>query len=104
MILLTDLEKIEDMYPELSFWGIEVNHPAYHGSIFGKEVYINTLQDSLDWLITALHEISHYENDCGDFNNLRLRGTLEAEGWAVRESKVRMKAIFDKKYDFYKVN
>lgn len=104
VILLTDLEKIEDMYPELSFWGIEVNHPAYHGSIFGKEVYINTLQDSLDWLVTALHEISHYENDYGNFNNLRLRGTLEAEGWAVRESKVRMKAILSKKYDFYKVN
>lgn len=69
-----------------------------------EEMSVNTLQDSLDWLITVLHEISHYENDYGNFNNLRLRGTLEAEGWVVRESKVRMKTIFNKKYDIYKVN
>lgn len=69
-----------------------------------EEMSVNTLQDNLDWLVTALHEISHYENDYGNFNNLRLRGTLEAEGWAVRESKVRMKLIFNKKYDFCKVN
>ena len=99
---MTDLERIEDMYPELHFWGIEVNHPAYHGSIFGEDIYINQLQDDLDWLITALHEASHYENDMGNYNNLRTRRVLEAEGWAIKESKAKYKAMFG--YDYFKVN
>ncbi|WP_407895122.1 hypothetical protein [Lacticaseibacillus sp. N501-2] len=41
---MTDLERIEDMYPELRFWGIEVESIHYHGHIQGRDVYINTLQ------------------------------------------------------------
>ena len=83
---MTDLEKIEDMYPQLKFWGIEVNNPHYHGCIVGTDVYINTLQDDIDWLKTALHEASHYENDSGNLTNARLVEVLRAEGYADRQS------------------
>lgn len=95
---MTDLEKIEDMYPELRFWGIEVNDPKYHGSIINNDVYINTLQNDLDWLVTALHEASHYENDVGNFNNRQDKRTMTAEGLAVRESHSKFKAIFGQSY------
>ncbi|WP_203627586.1 hypothetical protein [Lacticaseibacillus mingshuiensis] len=83
---MSDLELIEDMYPNLRFYGIEVDDPAYHGHICGQDVYINTLQDDLDWLITALHEAAHSENDQGDLSDGRSIITLRAEGWAVREA------------------
>ena len=47
---LSDLEKIEAEYPQLRFWGIEVNSPKYHAHIEDNDVYINLLQPDLDWL------------------------------------------------------
>ncbi|VDG20665.1 Hypothetical protein [Lactobacillus plantarum ZJ316] [Lactiplantibacillus mudanjiangensis] len=91
---MTDLEKIEDMYPELKFYYIEVNNPHYHGHIDGDSVYINSLQDDVDWLLTALHETSHYENDRGDYSNQQCLATMHAEHWAVMEANKRYKVIF----------
>lgn len=91
---MEDLERIEDMYPELRFYGVEVENPHYHGHIEGKNVYINTLQDDLDWLITALHEVAHYENDDCDLSNGRSIKTLKAENWAVRESRAHYHEMF----------
>ncbi|KRN96821.1 hypothetical protein IV55_GL000685 [Furfurilactobacillus siliginis] len=83
------------MYPELKFWGVEVNNPSYHGHIEGDDVYINILQDDLDWLKTALHEAAHHENDTGDMSNVHYIATLRAEKWAVMESKQKYKILFD---------
>lgn len=83
---MTDLEKIEDKYPQLRFWGIEVENPHYHGHIEGKDVYINLLQPNIDWLKTALHETTHYNFDYGDLSNTHNRSMLMAEGFARRQS------------------
>jgi len=91
---MTDLERIEDMYPALKFWGIEVNNPHYHGSIVGTDVYINILQDNLDWLKTALHEASHFENDSGNITNTRLITVLRAEGFATRQANKELQILF----------
>lgn len=91
---MNDLERIEDMYPDLRFWGVEVNNPAYHGHIEGKDVYINVLQNDLDWLKTALHEASHYENDTGDLSDVRYMATLRAEKWAMFEAQEKYKTMF----------
>lgn len=91
---MNNLERIEDMYPDLKFWGIEVNDPHYHGHIDGQDVYINVLQDDLDWLITALHEAAHYENDIGDLSDGRNLSTLHAEKWAAMESITNFNKLF----------
>lgn len=83
---MTDLEKIEDKYPQLRFWGIEVENPHYHGHIEGKDVYINLLQPNIDWLKTALHETTHYNFDYGDLSNTHNRSMLMAEGFVRRQS------------------
>ena len=38
---MTDLEKLEDQYPELRFWSIDVPNPHFHGQIDGQDVYVN---------------------------------------------------------------
>lgn len=83
---MTDLEKIEDKYPELRFYGIEVPNKHYHGHIDGNTVYINLLQPDWDWVLTACHEITHAEYDSGNCSNVRLVNNLRAEKWAVKES------------------
>lgn len=92
---LSDLEKIEDMYPNLRFWGIEVNNKHYHGDIDGNDVYINLLQPNLDWLKTALHETVHSEYDSCDLSNGNRIKTLRAEKWAVKESNRRFNELFN---------
>lgn len=84
---MTDLEIIEDQYPELHFWGIEVPNSHFHGAIVGNDVYINLLQPDLDWLRTALHECIHHEYDSNDLSELKSFKALHAEGWAMNESK-----------------
>ena len=54
---MTDLEKIEDKYPWLRFWMIDVPNKHYHGHIVGNDVYLNENQDNIDWLKTALHRL-----------------------------------------------
>ncbi len=54
---MTDLEKLEDQYPELRFWSIDVTNPHFHGLIKGTDVYINANDDNLTQLMTALHEV-----------------------------------------------
>lgn len=93
---MSDLERIEDQHPELTFWGIEVENPRYHGHVEGNDVYINLLQPNLDWLKTALHETVHYEYDYSNLSNQELRKTMIAEGWARRESERRYKELFGK--------
>ena len=44
---MSDLERIEDQHPELTFWGIEVENPKYHGHIEENNVYINLLQPDI---------------------------------------------------------
>lgn len=88
---MTDLEKIEDMYPELGFWGVEVKNPHYHGHIEGNDVYINLLQPDIDWLKTALHETTHYDFDYGDLSNQHRYRTMLAEGFARRQSEIELK-------------
>lgn len=89
----TELEIIEDKHPELSFWGIEVDNPAYHGHIEGRDVYLNKKHDYLDWLKTALHETAHYENDYGNLSKINRRNTLIAEGWATYEATKNLKEL-----------
>ena len=93
---MSDLERIENKYPELNFWGIEVQSPKYHGHIEGNDVYINLLQPDLDWLKTSLHEAVHYNYDCTDLSNQESRQTMVAEGWARKESKRRYEEMFGK--------
>lgn len=95
---LSDLEKIEDKYPNLRFWGIEVNNKHYHGDIDGNDVYINLLQPNLDWLKTALHETVHSDYDICDLSNGNKIKTLHAEKWAVKESERRFNEMFGKNY------
>lgn len=84
---MTDLEKIEDQYPELRFWAISVNNVHYHGHIEGNDVYINIRQPDFDWLRTALHECFHHEFDYGDLTDTNDRKVMDAEKWArVAES------------------
>lgn len=91
---MTDLERIENEYPELTFWGVEVNNPKYHGHVEGDDVYINLLQPNLDWLKTALHETVHYDYDSCNLSNQENRKTMIAEGWARRESERRFRRLF----------
>lgn len=44
---MSKLEQIEDRYPELRFWAIDVPNPHYHGHIIGNDVYINRNQSEL---------------------------------------------------------
>lgn len=93
LMCMTDLEKIEDKYPQLKFYMIDVPNPHYHGHIMGNEVYLNRNQPELDWLKTALHETIHYDFDYGDLSNTRCcHTTLMAEGFARKQSE---KALAD---------
>lgn len=84
---MTELECIEDKYPELTFWGIEVPNKHYHGHIEGNNVYINLLQPDIDWLLTALHESVHHRFDTGDLTATKCNyGALMAEGFARKQS------------------
>lgn len=98
MCELSDLEKIEDKYPELKFWGVEVYNPHYHGHIEGTDVYINLLQPDIDWLKTALHETVHSDYDNSDLSNNLTIKTIRAEHWAVKESARRYQEMFGSKY------
>lgn len=81
---MTDLEKLEDQYPELRFWSIDVPNPHFHGAIVGLDVYINENDDDLTKLKTALHEVFHHEMDCGDLTDIRRMGVIKEEGQAIR--------------------
>ncbi|MEK1378416.1 hypothetical protein HCZ00_00800 [Limosilactobacillus fermentum] len=81
---MTDLEKLEDQYPELRFWSIDVPNPHFHGLIKGTDVYINTNDDNLTQLMTALHEVFHHELDCGDLSDIQRVGVIKEEGQAIR--------------------
>lgn len=95
---MTDLERIEDKYPELTFWGIEVPNPHYHGHVDGKNVYINLLQPDLDWLRTALHETVHYRYDSGNLSKVcGNRQVLMAEGFARRQSERELQEFLSEK-------
>lgn len=83
---MSPLERIEDQYPQLHFYMIDVPSPHYHGHIVGNDVYINENQPELDWLLTALHETVHYRYDDCDLSNRRKLKTMKAEGWAVHKS------------------
>ncbi|MCI1985282.1 MAG: hypothetical protein LKJ69_01710 [Lactobacillus sp.] len=85
---MTDLERIEDMYPQLTFYGVEVKSPHYHGHIQGHEVYINTLQPDIDWLETAIHEALHFEFDSGDCSDTRELKIIKNEGWTRRQARL----------------
>lgn len=91
---MSDLEKIEDMHPELRFYMIDVPNLHYHGHIDGNDVYINENQPELDWLVTALHECVHYEFDYGNLSDGTKFSTKVAERWAMGESKREFKAMF----------
>ncbi len=90
---MTKLEKIEDQYPELAFYGIEIPNKHYHGHIEGKTVYINLLQPDWDWVLTACHEIAHSQNDCYDCSDVKQFRSMKAEKWAVMESKRMYRAL-----------
>lgn len=74
---MTDLEKLEDQYPELRFWSIDVPNPHFHGLIKGADVYINANDDNLTQLMTALHEVFHHELDCGDLSDIQRVGVIK---------------------------
>lgn len=93
---MTDLEKIEDKYPWLRFWMIDVPNKHYHGHIVGNDVYLNENQDNIDWLKTALHEVVHSDFDYGDLSNKKEHTTLLAEKWAMCESRRMFKEMFEK--------
>ena len=90
---MTDLEKLEDQYPELRFWSIDVPNPHFHGQIDGHDVYVNANDDDLTQLKTVLHEIYHHEVDYGDLPNCRKINTLREEGYANRYSERRMMMV-----------
>lgn len=92
--MMTKLEIIMDMYPELKFYFIEVENVHYHGDICGNDVYINVLQPDYDWLTTALHETTHHENDKGICTNTRNISVMRSEKWAMKESKNKLVALF----------
>lgn len=95
---MTDLERIEDKYPELTFWGIEVPNKHYHGNIVGNDVYINLLQPDFDWLETAIHESVHYRFDNGDLSTVKCnRSALLAEGFARRQSERELQEFLSEK-------
>lgn len=91
---LSGLEKIEAEYPQLRFWGIEVNSPKYHAHVEGKDVYVNLLQPDLDKIKSALHETVHCDYDCSDLSNQQIRKTMNAEGWARKEGQRRYNELF----------
>ena len=91
---LTDMEKIEDMYPQLRFWMIDVPNPHYHGSIIGKDVYVNSYQTDLDWLLTALHEAIHYETDSGDVTDVKQQAIMQNEGRTRRMAAIQYDQMF----------
>lgn len=95
---LSDLEKIEAEYPNLKFYGIEINNPHYHAHIEGNDVYINLLQTDLDKLRSALHETVHSDYDDCNLSNGNKVKTLHAEKWAVMESERRFNEMFGKNY------
>lgn len=95
---MSDLEKIEDMHPELRFYMIDVPNLHYHGHIDGNDVYINENQPEVDWLVTALHECAHSDFDTGDLSDGTKLSTKAAERWAVSESKREFKAMFRKDF------
>lgn len=92
--VMNDLERIMDLHPELKFYRIYVKSTHYHGHIVGHDVYINAYQPDIDWLITALHEVQHYENDDGNCTNINLRKGLLAEKWATIGAKAIFKQMF----------
>lgn len=95
---LSDLEKIEDMYPDLKFYVIDIPNPHYHGHIVGRDVYINENQPELDWLVTMLHEAVHYQFDSGDLSKVSCcRQTLMAEGFARKQSKRELEELIGDK-------
>lgn len=95
---MTDLERIEDQHPDLTFWGVEVPNKHYHGHIDGRDVYINLLQPDIDWLKTALHETIHYEFDSGDLSKVSCcRQVLMAEGFARRQSERELQEFLSEK-------
>lgn len=98
MCELSDLEKIEAEYPNLKFYGIEVDSPKYHAHIEGNEVYINLLQPDLDRLKSALHETVHSDYDDCNLSNSNNVKTMHAEKWAVKESERRFNKMFGKNY------
>ena len=81
---MTDLEKLEDQYPELRFWSIDVPNTHFHGLIKGTDVYINANDDNLTQLMTALHEVFHHEIDCGDLSDIHRVEVIKEEGQAIR--------------------
>ena len=88
---MTELERLEDQYPELRFWAIDIPDPHFHGAIVGSDVYINENDDDLIKLKTALHEIFHHENDYGDLSNCRKTSVLKEEGAARRFANMKIK-------------
>ena len=95
---MTDLEKIEDKYPQLKFWGIEVNNKHYPGHIEGTDVYNNLLQPDIDWLKSSLHETVQYDFDCEkDLSNNRNISVRRSEKWAVKESEREYEKMFGRK-------
>lgn len=93
---LSDLERIEDMYPWLNFYMIDVPNVHYHGHVQGYDVYLNENQSNEDWLRTALHEATHAEVDYDDLTNAQEFKTMKAEGFAVAESKRMFNRLFGK--------
>lgn len=94
MCELSDIEKIEAKYPQLKFWGIEVNNPHFHAKIVGTDVYVNLLQPDIEKLKAMLHETVHYDFDACNLSSGNKMKTLYAEKWAVKESERRFNEIF----------
>lgn len=93
---MSDLEIIEDLYPELRFWFIDVPSPHYHGHIEGTDVYINCNQSNDDWIKTSPHEVVHYSYDYCNLSNARSVKTMRSEKWAVCESQRVFRKLFGK--------
>ncbi|WP_302150409.1 hypothetical protein [Limosilactobacillus vaginalis] len=94
MCELSDIEKVEAKYPQLRFWGIEVDNPHFHAKIVGHDVYINMLQPDVAKLKAMLHETVHYDFDYSNLSNNESTTTMHSEGWARREGLRRYDAMF----------
>lgn len=92
---MSDLEMIEELYPELRFWFVDVPNKHYHGHIEGTDVYINCNQSNDDWTRTSLHEVVHYAYDGCDLSDGHNIATLRSEKWAVYESRRAFKRLFE---------
>lgn len=94
----TKFEIIEDQWPQLKFYSIEVPSPYFFGSIHGTEVCINSLQPEIVQLKTMIHEAIHYEYDAGTSQcklvSMYQLATLEAEGRAHRKTPVIYDQLF----------